>query len=236
MMNLVVILTIESSILMSKELRIYKAKNLFADNLCLNFSGHSDPYEIGCISAYKKDTKEEKRKNLLWECIGALIDILQMNYDLSIYVCCAQSYEDNKLSRYKGIWKHSLFSKKDVFCSRGKEYFLSEDGRLFTFALAEICTDKINTLSEIIKPSSASFIVLLPQGRANIDLKTITSTGWRFGLGRFNELVSVSKYISSIDGILLRTFGEFDDTEIGADAIFRPNKYPMFFSEIPDRK
>lgn len=156
----------------------------------------------------QRDSHKVKCKALHMICESVLGCMEQPN--VWLFVGDSVWQDDTRITRYKKLWKRlEQRGFRVVEATRYEEQLAEQGGHIKYFGSAMISIRSIASAVKIMDEEKASYIVVLPK---HVSPSHILSTGWGAGQGFDPDLL---KEIVSLDGLLFKAIGEFDDNERG---------------------
>jgi len=201
--------------------RIDVAANLFEPNECINLPHiqNADVVpQLGCITI-SQSVGQQHREDVMWTCAGHAWKSLLSGIDIwTCWLFACVCGEDNRIMRHQGLWKMLAGQGLAPASQLTPETLITKDGGLCIYGATGTDGGAMSLFRPVVRPGSRSFLTLLPRAeRPAVDLAI--AMGWQRGLSDLNELRDMALVVSKQGGVVLRLFGEFDDSEAGVDCI-----------------
>lgn len=213
---------------MTTDLRIILSEDVFVENDGLIFSGSSSYMTKLAALTYVAEVKGNLRQERL-DCLGIVIrrvaEVLP-HYRLWLLASQGAWQPDTARMRSLKLWRWlASAGKKTPTRVVGPEIARFDARGLRWFAVAEVSVAEIPAVHDILLTEKPSFLVAAPEPP---DLEAYLAAGWAEGhpgvmtFWRDMALVAAQEH-----HLLFRSFGNFDDPEIGVNVIGAPETIAM---------
>lgn len=230
MIQMEIILTIHN-----EQFDVETARDLFVVNRCIDFTTigrGSDGATLSCVSVLKEQGRPPKE--VVAKVLFRVAESLVGSLGLDVWLCACAHGDDSRLVRYRGVSGLLGLSAVSRRQMQVQEILKDDSGGLRLYGVFKWSVDEIEMASSYVMPASRSFLVLYPR-HGTPDLAAMIHAGWRRGLSVPTELRDIGVVVSRRGGVLLRTFGQFDDRVAGVDCLMAPKLFAQIIDSVDNR-
>lgn len=206
----------------SRNVETLIAFDLFQRNevVVLPWVGADPPPKLAAIETVLRAGAGEDRSKLIWACVDHACNRIARNLPSHrLWLCASDCGANNRITRHRALWK-GLATRGFAPLHQHTPELAVEigDDSICFYGAAELEREKVADLHKIVTPASRSFLAWMPSATVP-DVAGMVAAGWNRGLSELRELAKIAQVLSQQGGVILRLFGEFDDTEAGVDCI-----------------
>lgn len=200
-------------------MRIIKSTNLATENesVVLRSAAAS---ALGALSLSVVSAPASRRAawRSLLEYSVTLLDELGFRLTLWLFACSCE--RDSAIARHRRLWKALEMGGYRIPAEKRTSEIsrIRANASLCFYAAVPVAAHEAEQVP--FGPASRSFLALLPRD-SRPDVEGFVNAGWTRGIIDMEELTALATTICAIGGLLVRPFGDFDDSECGIDIIMQ---------------